>query len=205
MTLMFKSKEHKIQRIVYIRYACGLLSSGYKKKKFSLSTLDFFTMMVYSWNLAISMCIWLCKQVQDLDLMVYFREGSVNDAGLKAYLERFGEVIKVKILYACFCVHALRGWMHCVGEHNDKSMHWSVYEQVPPWRSRQRISLIIWRLWVQASQVALFLYLFIFFPDGKSLLTPLLHVSLNIVWLKNVYPDNPYLSHFFKSRAGVTY
>ena len=47
--------------------------------------------------------------MQDLDLMVYFREGSVNDAGLKAYLERFGEVIKVKILYACLCVRALRG------------------------------------------------------------------------------------------------
>ena len=54
--------------------------------------------------------------------------------------------------------------------HNDKSLHWSVYEQVPPWRSRQRVSLIIWRSWVRASQVALFFFscvLFIFF----SLLT----------------------------------
>ena len=47
--------------------------------------------------------------MQDLDLMVYFHEGSVNDARLKAYLERFGEVIKVKILYACLCVRALHG------------------------------------------------------------------------------------------------
>lgn len=41
--------------------------------------------------------------MQDLNLMVYHRKGSVNDAELKAFLEQFGEVIKVKI-YACLRV-----------------------------------------------------------------------------------------------------
>ena len=49
--------------------------------------------------------------MQDLNVIVYCREGSVDDAELKAYLQQFGEVIKVRIvvcirtnMYKCVCV-----------------------------------------------------------------------------------------------------
>ena len=50
-------------------------------------------------------------QMQDLNVIVYCRKGSVDDAELKAYLQQFGEVIKVRIvvcirtnMYKCVCV-----------------------------------------------------------------------------------------------------
>ena len=79
----------------------------------------------------------------------------------------------ISSLYGCMCVCV---WLHggycaCVTwlhwSHNNKTMHWSAYTQVPPWRSRQRISLIIWRSWVRASQVAP-----LFFFSYKDLLWP---------------------------------
>ena len=76
--------------------------------------------------------------------------------------------------WMCVCVWLHGGYYACVTGlhwgHNDKTMHWSAYIQVPPWRSRQRVSLIIWRSWVRASQVALlFFFIKIFFD--------LLHLS----------------------------
>ena len=54
--------------------------------------------------------------MQDLNVIVYCREGSVDDAELKAYLQQFGEVIKVRIvvcmcknMYKCVCVFGV-GW-----------------------------------------------------------------------------------------------
>ena len=42
--------------------------------------------------------------MQDLNVIVYCREGSVDDAELKAYLQQFGEVIKVRIVF-CKAIH----------------------------------------------------------------------------------------------------
>ena len=109
----------------------------------------------------------------------------------------------------CVCVWLHGGYYACVTglhwSHNDKTMHWSAYTQVPPWRSRQRVSLIIWRSWVRASQVALLFFIFfikIFFD--------LLHLScmwLCVVWaaitLKSFQPENSYLEYFSRG-AGVT-
>ena len=54
--------------------------------------------------------------MQDLNVIVYCREGSVDDAELKAYLQQFGEVIKVRIvvcmctnMYKCVCVFGVGG------------------------------------------------------------------------------------------------
>ena len=55
--------------------------------------------------------------MQDLNVIVYCRKGSVDDAELKAYLQQFGEVIKVRIvvcirtnMYKCVCVCVCVFW-----------------------------------------------------------------------------------------------
>ena len=48
---------------------------------------------------------------QNFELLILLcREGPVNDAKLKAYLEQFGEVIKVRMcVCVCVCVCVLHG------------------------------------------------------------------------------------------------
>ena len=51
--------------------------------------------------------------MQDLNVIVYCREGSVDDAELKAYLQQFGEVIKVRIVF-CKCTNVYKCVCVCV-------------------------------------------------------------------------------------------
>ena len=52
--------------------------------------------------------------MQDLNVIVYCREGSVDDAELKAYLQQFGEVIKVRIV-VCMCTNMYKCVCVCLG------------------------------------------------------------------------------------------
>ena len=52
--------------------------------------------------------------MQDLNVIVYCREGSVDDAELKTYLQQFGEVIKVRIVF-CKCTNMYKCVCVCLG------------------------------------------------------------------------------------------
>ena len=64
--------------------------------------------------------------------------------------------------------------------------------QLPPWRSRQRVSLIIWRSWVRASQVAHFFTLFLsFLPFLTVFFTTFPHSPHPFIQLFPVSPHFP--------------
>ena len=69
--------------------------------------------------------------------------------------------------------------------------------QLPPWRSRQRVSLIIWRSWVRASQVAWSFYHSFFYLSLMSVL---------LWWLlcMHTHTPAPFFNHVFKETPLAT-